>query len=146
MPTKYTRRHILLAVFLSLQACALGILLHNGLYALFFHVVCKALYGYVCPGDEAVFFIIALIIVPTGFVMGMIGRMWQWGAGHRPAGGDEILCPRWQLRLAVAVQQGHRCHNWRQGAGEGGFRRRVPAGRHRLRLRALLHRETAGRI
>jgi len=78
MPTKYTRRHILLAVFLSLQACGLGILLHNGLYVLFFHVVCKALYGYVCPGDEPVFFIIALVLVPTGFIMGMIGRMWQW--------------------------------------------------------------------
>ncbi len=78
MLTSHSRQHILLAVFLSLQAFGLGMLLHNGLYALFFHVVCKYLYGNVCAGDEPVFFIISLFVVPTGFVLIMVPRLWRW--------------------------------------------------------------------
>ena len=75
MPKKYSPKHFALLFLLSAQTLALSVLWHNGVYAL----------GIVCfgpefwdSGDEAVFFIIALFVVPTGFVLGAIGRLWTW--------------------------------------------------------------------
>jgi len=78
IPEKYSPKHFLLLLWLTGQAFLLGVMLHNALYALFFHLVCRVLYGHVCAGDEPVFFIIALIVVPAGVVAGAVGRVWQW--------------------------------------------------------------------
>ena len=78
VPKKYSPKHFLLLLWLTGQAFLLGIALHNGLYALFFHLACRVLYGYVCAGDEPVFFIIAIVVVPAGFMVGTVGRMWDW--------------------------------------------------------------------
>ncbi len=73
IPKKYSPKHFLLLLWLTAQAFLLGIMLHNAVYAL----------GIVCFGqgfweDEPVFFIIALIVVPAGFVVGTVGRIWEW--------------------------------------------------------------------
>lgn len=78
IPQKYSPKHFLLLLWLTAQAFLLGIVLHNALYALFWHFVCGLLWGKVCAGDEPVFFIIALCLVPAGFIVGAIGRMWDW--------------------------------------------------------------------
>ena len=78
IPQKYSPKHFLLLLWLTAQAFLLGIVLHNALYALFWHFVCGLLWGKVCAGDEPVFFIIALCVVPAGFIVGAIGRMWDW--------------------------------------------------------------------
>ena len=73
IPQKYSPKHFLLLLWLTAQAFLLGVVLHNAVYAL----------GILCFGrgfweDEPVFFIIALIVVPAGFVIGTVGRMWEW--------------------------------------------------------------------
>jgi len=73
IPEKYSPKHFLLLLWLTAQAFLLGIMLHNGIYAL----------GIACFGrgfweDEPVFFIIALIVVPAGVIVGAVGRMWEW--------------------------------------------------------------------
>jgi len=73
IPEKYSPKHFLLLLWLTAQAFLLGIMLHNGIYAL----------GIACFGtgfweDEPVFFIIALIVVPAGVVAGAFGRLWEW--------------------------------------------------------------------
>jgi len=78
VPGKYSPKHYLLLLWLTGQAFLLGIALHGAFYALFWHLACRFLYGYVCAGDEPVFFIVALIVVPAGFVAGAVGRMWDW--------------------------------------------------------------------
>jgi hypothetical protein len=78
IPKRYSPKHFLLLMWLTGQAFLLGVILHNGVYALFWHLVCRFLYGYVCAGDEPIFFIIAVIVVPAGFAIGAIGRIWEW--------------------------------------------------------------------
>jgi len=78
VPEKYSPKHFLLLLWLTAQAFLLGIVLHNALYALFWHFACGILWGKVCAGDEPVFFVIALLVVPAGFIVGAIGRMWDW--------------------------------------------------------------------
>jgi hypothetical protein len=73
VPGKYSPKHFLLLLWLSGQAFLLDVMLHNGIYAL----------GIVCfgPGfweDEALFFILATIVVPAGLVAGAFGRLWDW--------------------------------------------------------------------
>jgi hypothetical protein len=73
IPRKYSFKHFLLLLWLSVQALILDIVLHNAVYAL----------GIVCfgPGfwdDEALFFILAIFVVPAGLVAGAFGRLWDW--------------------------------------------------------------------
>jgi hypothetical protein len=76
MPEKYSPKHFLLLLWLTAQAFLLGIVLHNAIYGLF---ILLSGWGFWDRfGDEPVFFIIALIVVPAGFVIGAIGRMWDW--------------------------------------------------------------------
>ena len=72
IPEKYSPKHLLLLLWLTGQAFLLGIVLHNGFYALFYRFFTSG------GGDEAVFFVIAIIIVPAGFILGTIGRVWGW--------------------------------------------------------------------
>ena len=116
VPEKYSPKHFLLIAFLTGQAFLLGIVLHNGLYALFFHLVCRVLYGYVCAGDEAVFFIIALIVVPAGFVMGAIGRMWEW-AVVKPI--EEMKAKGIQLPTDWRYFAPLSCYRWLWRFGKG---------------------------
>ena len=78
MPKKYSPKHFVLLISLSAEAWAMAFLLHAAFYALFWHFVCGVLWNKVCAGDEPVFFIIALFVVPTGFALGLVGRIWQW--------------------------------------------------------------------
>jgi len=73
IPSKYSSKHFLLLLWLSGQAFILDVVIHNAVYAL----------GIGCfgPGfweDEALFFILATIVVPTGLVAGAFGRLWDW--------------------------------------------------------------------
>lgn len=83
MPKKYSARHFSLLVWLSAQAFLLNIALHNAIYALFIHYYGWGFWDRF--GDEPVFFIIAIFVAPTGFVVGAIGRMWEW-AVEKPVG------------------------------------------------------------
>ncbi|MBA7667691.1 hypothetical protein ES703_75788 [subsurface metagenome] len=76
IPKKYSPKHFLLLLWLTGQAFLLGVMLHNGIYALF--IFCFGWGFWDRWGDEPVFFIIAIIVVPAGFVLGAIGRMWDW--------------------------------------------------------------------
>jgi hypothetical protein len=78
IPERYSPRHYLLLLWHSVQSGALAFGLHGALYALFWHLACRLIFGYVCAGDEPVFFIILLIVVPAGFIAGAVGRLWGW--------------------------------------------------------------------
>jgi len=75
MPKKYSPKHLLLLVWLSAGAFVIDVLLHNLIYALF--ILCFG-WGFWGQGDEPVFFIIAIFLVPAGFIVGAVGRMWEW--------------------------------------------------------------------
>jgi len=73
MPKKLSLKHFLLILWISAGAFVVNVFLHNAFYAL----------GILCFGvgfweDEPVFFVIALLVVPAGFVMGAVGRIWVW--------------------------------------------------------------------
>ena len=73
IPRKYSFKHFLLLLWLSGQALILDIVLHNGIYAL--GIVC---FGWGFWEDEALFFILATVVVPAGLVAGAFGRLWDW--------------------------------------------------------------------
>ena len=75
IPEKYSPKHFLLLLWLTAQAFLLGIMLHNGIYALGIACLGQGFWG---QGDEPVFFIIALFVVPAGVFVGAIGRVWEW--------------------------------------------------------------------
>lgn len=75
IPTKYSPKHFLLLLWLTAQAFLLSIALHGAIYAL--GILCFG-WGFWGQGDEAVFFIIALFVVPAGVVVGAVGRVWEW--------------------------------------------------------------------
>jgi len=75
IPEKYSPKHFLLLLWLTAQAFLLGIMLHNGIYALGIALFGWGFWG---QGDEPVFFIIALFVVPAGVFVGAIGRVWEW--------------------------------------------------------------------
>jgi len=75
IPKKYSPKHFLLLLWLTGQAFLLGVMLHNGVYALFIGIFGWGFWG---QGDEPVFFFIALFLVPAGVVVGAIGRVWEW--------------------------------------------------------------------
>jgi hypothetical protein len=78
IPERHSPQHFLVLLWHSVQSGAVAFLLHGGLYALFWHLACRLIWGHVCAGDEPVFFIILLFVVPAGFVAGAVGRLWQW--------------------------------------------------------------------
>ena len=73
IPETYSPQHFLLLLWFSAQAFILCLGLHNAFYALFWHAV--KLFD---TGDEPVFFIIALLVVPAGFIAGAVSRLWIW--------------------------------------------------------------------
>jgi len=75
IPRKYSPKHFLLLLWLSGQAFILDVVTHNGVYALGIALFGWGFWG---QGDEPVFFIIALIVVPAGVIVGAIGRVWEW--------------------------------------------------------------------
>jgi hypothetical protein len=78
IPERHSPRHYLLLLWHSVQSGALAFCLHGALYALFWHLACRLIYGHVCAGDEPVFFIILLFVIPAGFIAGAVGRLWHW--------------------------------------------------------------------
>jgi hypothetical protein len=75
IPRKYSPKHFLQLSWLSAQAFLLDVILHNGIYAL--GILCFG-WGFWGEGDEPVFFIIALFVVPAGLIAGAFGRLWDW--------------------------------------------------------------------
>ncbi len=75
IPERYSPKHFLLLLWLTAQAFLLDIALHAAIYALF--ILCFG-WGFWGQGDEPVFFITALIVVPAGVVAGAIGGVWEW--------------------------------------------------------------------
>lgn len=76
IPTKYSPKHFLQLLWLSGQALLLNVGLHSAIYAL--AIVCFGWGFWDRFGDEPVFFIIALIVVPAGLIAGAFGRLWEW--------------------------------------------------------------------
>ena len=76
IPRKYSPKHFLLLLWLSGQAFLINFMLHNGVYALGIFLFGWDFWGGL--GDEPVFFLTALIIVPAGLVAGAFGRLWDW--------------------------------------------------------------------
>ena len=76
IPRNYSFKHFLLLLWLSGQALILDVMLHNGVYALGIACFGPGFWGE--GGDEAVFFILAIIVVPAGLVAGAFGRLWDW--------------------------------------------------------------------
>jgi hypothetical protein len=82
VPERHSPRHYLLLLWHSVQSAAVAFCLHGALYALFWHLACRLAFGHVCAGDEPVFFIILLFVIPAGFVAGAVGRLWQWAVAQ----------------------------------------------------------------
>jgi hypothetical protein len=78
MPETYSPKHFLLLLWLTAQAFLLGIILHNGIYALGMIAGHIAPLSYLLEGLHVAFFIIALTVVPAGYIVGAIGRVWGW--------------------------------------------------------------------
>jgi hypothetical protein len=78
VPERRSPQHFLALLWHSVQSGVVAFLLHGALYALFWHLACRLIWGHVCAGDEPVFFIILLFVVPAGFIAGAVGRLWQW--------------------------------------------------------------------
>ncbi len=72
IPEKYSPKHFLLLLWLTAQAFLLDVGMHGAVYALFIGLFGDRF------GDEPVFFIIAIFVVPAGFVVGTVGRIWDW--------------------------------------------------------------------
>ncbi len=68
----------MLLLWLTAQAFLLGIILHNGIYALGIACFGWGFWETFVVTDEPVFFVIALLVVPAGVVAGTIGRVWEW--------------------------------------------------------------------
>lgn len=75
IPGKYSPKHFLLLLWLTVQAFLLGVALHGAIYALGIFAFGADFWA---AGDEPVFFTIALVVVPAGFIAGTVGRLWQW--------------------------------------------------------------------
>jgi len=75
IPEKYSPKHFLLLLWLTAGAFIVGVVLHNAIYAL--GIACFG-WGFWGEGDEPVFFIIAIFLVPAGVVVGAVGRVWEW--------------------------------------------------------------------
>ena len=78
IPKKYSPKHFLLLMWLTAQAFLLGVVLHNAIYGLFILLAGWGFWGSFVIDDEPVFFFIALFVVPAGFIVGTVGRMWEW--------------------------------------------------------------------
>jgi len=113
IPEKYSPKHFLLLLWLSAQAFLLGVMLHNGIYAL--GIACFG-WGFWAGGDEAVFFIIALLVVPAGVIAGAIGRVWEW-AVVKPV--EEMKAKGIQLPTTWPYFAPFRCYTWLWKFGKG---------------------------
>jgi len=85
IPEKYSPKHFLLLLWLTAQAFLLGVILHNGFYGLGMIAGHISPLGYLLEGLHVAFFLTAIPIVPAGFIVGAIGRVWEW-AIVRPVG------------------------------------------------------------
>lgn len=114
MPEKYSPKHFLLLLWLTAQAFLLGIVLHNAIYGLF---ILLSGWGFWDRfGDEPVFFMIAIFVVPAGFIVGAIGRMWEW-AVVKPI--EEMSARGVQLPTAWRYFAPIGCYIWLWRFGRG---------------------------
>ena len=113
IPEKYSPKHFLLLLWLTAQAFLLDVMLHNGIYAL--GILCFG-WGFWGQGDEPVFFIIALIVVPAGFIVGAVGRMWEW-AVVKPI--EEMKTKGVQLPTTWRYFAPFSCYVWLWKFGKG---------------------------
>jgi len=73
IPEQHTPQHYFAVLSHSLQTALISFGLHGAFYALFWFAI--PLFE---TGDEPVFFIILLFVVPAGLIAGAVGRAWDW--------------------------------------------------------------------
>lgn len=79
IPEKYSPKHFLLLLWLTGQAFLLGVMLHNGFYALGMITSHITPLSYLMEVLHVAFFLIAIpLVVPAGVIAGAIGRVWEW--------------------------------------------------------------------
>lgn len=72
---KTTLAKFLLLTGISSTGVFVGIFLHNMIYGLFIYLFGQNFWDRIGTGDEPVFFLIALILCPLGFLVGVVGSM-----------------------------------------------------------------------
>ncbi len=65
----------LLVAGIALAAFIISFFLHNAIYGLFIHFFGADFWDRIGLGDEPVFFVIAVIICPLAFAVGIIGSL-----------------------------------------------------------------------
>ena len=78
IPNKYSPKHYLLLLWLTAQAFLLGVILHNGFYALGMITSHITPLSYLMEVLHGIFFFIAIPLAPAGFIVGAVGRLWEW--------------------------------------------------------------------
>jgi len=73
--TRKPLRKFLILTGLSSSGFFVSILLHNFIYGLFIYLFGSDFWQRIGLGDEPIFFIIAIIICPIGFLIGIIGSI-----------------------------------------------------------------------
>ena len=113
MLEKYSPKHFLLLLWLTAGAFLVGVALHNGIYGLGIVAFGE---GFWAAGDEPVFFMIAIFVVPAGFIVGAIGRMWEWAVA-RPV--EEMKARGVQLPSDWRYFAPFGCYIWLWRFGKG---------------------------
>ncbi len=113
IPEKYSPKHFLLLLWLTAGAFLVGVALHNGIYGLGIVAFGE---GFWAAGDEPVFFMIAIFVVPAGFIVGAIGRMWEWAVA-RPV--EEMKARGVQLSSDWRYFAPLGCYGWLWRFGKG---------------------------
>ena len=116
IPGKYSPKHFLLLLWLTAGAFLLGVVLHNGFYGLGMiagHIIPL---GYLLEGLHVAFFITAIPIAPAGFVVGTVGRMWDWCV-TQPI--EQMKVKGIQLPTTWRYFAPFRCYAWLWKFGKG---------------------------
>ncbi len=71
----FSLKKSLLIMGISAGAFVVSVFLHNAIYGLFIHWFGVDFWGRIGVGDEPVFFIIATIVCPLGFLVGAVGSI-----------------------------------------------------------------------
>ena len=70
-----TLKKFLLLTGASAAGVFVSVLLHNAIYGLFIHFFGADFWDRIGPGDEPVFFIMAIFVCPAAFIVGTVGSI-----------------------------------------------------------------------
>lgn len=76
-------RKFLLLTGASVVGFFVSIFLHNAVYGLFAHWLGADLWDRIGLGDEPMFFLLGLVVCPTGFLVGIVGSVVQFAKVRR---------------------------------------------------------------